>query len=434
VAAKSGTNISAHDRDPLRLFDDFRADVAAGKLPKVSWIASPEAYSEHANWPSNFGAWYISQILDILTSNPEVWSKTVLFINWDENDGDFDHMVPPNPPQGPEYGKSTVSVDAEIFAGDAGNVKGPIGFGARVPLLAISPWSKGGWVNSEVFDHTSLIRFIEKRFESEFPDLVEENITPWRRAVAGDLTSIFDFAKPNHAKVKLPSTAGYKPPDLLPHDSISVLPFNVQLGVPKQEQGQRPARALPYELHVHGAANATDQNFRIVFTNTGDAAAVFQVRSAHVGERPRTYTVEAGKSLADVWSGNSTYDLAVYGPNGFFRSFKGSLLAAPTRTPLEVRAHYSRDDHGGLKLHVVNLGKRHADLSITDVYTGKVHKETLAPREDADCEFDLEESHGWYDVVVRLENDAALEYHFAGHVETGRDSMTDPALGGHASV
>ncbi len=428
VGAKSGTNISAHDRDPLRLFDDFRADVASGKLPKVSWIASPEAYSEHANWPSNFGAWYISQILDILTSNPEVWSKTVLFVNWDENDGGFDHMVPPNPPHGPEYGKSTVSVVDVIFAGNAGNVRGPIGLGARVPLLAISPWSKGGWVNSQVFDHTSLIRFIEKRFESTHPDLTEGNITPWRRAVAGDLTSIFDFATPNHSKVKLPATTGYKPPDLLPHHSIDFKPSNVILGLPNQEPGLRPARALPYELDVHGTANTKNGTFRLVFSNTGDAAAVFQVRSANASDLPRTYTVESGKSLADVWNVASTYDLSVYGPNGYFRSFKGSLVARPTRTQLDVRADYDLDEQGGIALHIGNRGDNRAKISIRDVYTGKVQHATLAPREDREQAYKLTESYGWYDLVVQIDNDETFEYRLAGHVETGRDSMTDPAL------
>ena len=57
----------------------------------------------------------------------------------------------------------------------------------------ISPWSTGGWVNSQLFDHTSLIRFLEARFAEDSPDLIESNITPWRRTVAGDLTSTLDF-------------------------------------------------------------------------------------------------------------------------------------------------------------------------------------------------------------------------------------------------
>jgi phospholipase C len=432
VGAKSGTNISAHNRDPLRLFDDFRADVTSGKLPQVSWIAPPEAYSEHANWPSNFGAWYISQVLDILTANPEVWSKTILFINWDENDGGFDHMVPPTPPQSPEYGKSTVSVENEIFAGDSSFVKGPIGLGTRVPLLAVSPWSKGGWVNSQVFDHTSLIRFIEKRFESEHPDLFEPNITEWRRAVAGDLTSIFDFATPNRKKVTLPSTAGYKPPDLLPHSSINVLPFNVVLGLPKQESGIRLARAVPYSLEVLGAANLKDNTFQLVFQNTGEAAAVFQVRSGNASDVPRSYTVEAGKSLADVWQGTIGYDLSVYGPNGFLRAFKGKLSGSSPFARVEVRSSYDTEDHGGITLHLKNRSEHPIDVNVRNIYTGNENVEFLQPHSERDVEFQLNNTFGWYDLVISGKADTNFEWHLAGHVETGRDSATDPALGGAA--
>jgi phospholipase C len=97
--AKTGTDILAYGRDPFRLLDIFREDVRTGNLPQVSWIAAPEAFTEHPNWPADYGAWYISQFLDILASNPDVWSKTVLFINYDEGGGFFDHLVPPTPPQ-----------------------------------------------------------------------------------------------------------------------------------------------------------------------------------------------------------------------------------------------------------------------------------------------------------------------------------------------
>src|SRR5262249_14997282 len=147
------------------------------------------------------------------TANPEVWSKTVLLYMFDENDGFFDHIVPPTPPRSRAEGISTVDTINELFMGSANYpasvfTPGPYGLGVRVPLIAISPWSKGGWVDSQVFDHTSLIRFIERRF-----GVVEPNITPWRRAVTGDLTSAFDFDSPNKAIVSLPSTAAYQPPN-----------------------------------------------------------------------------------------------------------------------------------------------------------------------------------------------------------------------------
>jgi phospholipase C len=433
--AKTGTNIVAGGT----LFDVFREDVRTGKLPQVSYIASPEAYSEHSNQPANYGAWYISQFLDILTSNPDLWSKTIVFINYDENDGGFDHIVAPTPPQTRANGLSTVDTINEIFPGDASFVSGPIGLGVRVPLIAISPWSKGGYVNSQVFDHTSMIRFIEQRFAAEHPGLFEPNITPWRRAVAGDLTSIFNFATPNDHKVRLPSTAAYMPPDVITdpaantgHASYPVTLSNVLPGVPAQEPGVRPARALPYELHVLGMANFTDKTFHLQFANTGSAAAVFHVRSGHVAELPRSYTVEEDKSLADNWSvGTSTYDLSVYGPNGFLRSFKGSVDGRTVRSRLHVRPAYDTEGQGGISLNIVNSGEHTAAVTVLDAYTGEEVKQLLAPREDMGHEWSLSAFHGWYDLIIRVDGDDAFEYRLAGHVETGRDSMTDPVLGGY---
>ena len=155
---------------PTRLMDIFRDDVRRGRLPQVSWIVAPEAYCEHPNWQPDFGSWYVSQVVDILASNPEVWSKMALFITYDEEGGFFDHLVPPTPPQSRAEGRSTVSTTNEIFAGNADHPAGPYGLGIRVPTLVVSPWSRGGWVNSELFDHTSLVRFLEARFAHHHPD------------------------------------------------------------------------------------------------------------------------------------------------------------------------------------------------------------------------------------------------------------------------
>ena len=158
--ARRGTNISAPGASFDALFDDLRQDVRENRLPQVSWIVAPEAFSEHGNWPANHGAWYISRVLDALTSNPEVWSRTALFVMYDENDGFFDHVIPPTPPRWAADGGSTVDASNEIFPGNADHPSGPYGLGVRVPMIVVSPWSKGGWVCSEVFDHTSLIRLL----------------------------------------------------------------------------------------------------------------------------------------------------------------------------------------------------------------------------------------------------------------------------------
>jgi phospholipase C len=418
--ALQGTNISASGT----LLDQFRADIAAGKLPQVSWIVAPEAFTEHPNWPANYGAWYVSQFLDALTENPEIWSKTVLFLMYDENDGFFDHMVPPTPPVSRANGLSTVETTNEVFAGNSDFEAGPIGLGVRVPMIVISPWSKGGYVNSQVFDHTSLIRFIEARFGIEEP-----NITPWRRAVCGDLTSTLDFRTPNHDAVPLPPTSAYVPPDNIRHpDYAPTLPA-VQ-STPKQEKGLRPARALPYELHVEGEADVSEGSLKIRFHNTGSAAAVFQVRTGLTQDGPWTYTVGPHTHLFDTWNvtnaGETAYDLSVYGPNGFFRSFKGTDVAN-----LSVRSNvHPSPDRPGITLEIRNRGSVTEKVLVTCYYDKTCVTLSIEPGRTAVWHFSLEQTYGWYDLTIAVESDTTFRRELAGHVETGADSTSDPALGG----
>src|SRR3984957_12943879 len=186
------------------LLHQFRRDVSEGKLPTVSWLSAPEAFSDHPTSPW-YGAWYVSEVMDILTKNPEVWKKTIFILTYDENDGYFDHAPSyvAADPKRPETGKASSSIDTsldymykedELAQGvsheEARN--GPIGMGFRVPMVVASPWSRGGWVNSQLFDHTSMIQFLEEFVkEKTGKQVVEENISAWRRSVSGDLTSVF---------------------------------------------------------------------------------------------------------------------------------------------------------------------------------------------------------------------------------------------------
>ena len=425
---KTGTNIVAFNRDPFKLLDIFRDDVTQGKLPQVSWIAAPEAYCEHPNFPADYGAWYISQFLDILVSNPDVWSKTALFINYDEGGGFFDHLVPPTPPQSDDEGASTVTTVNEIFPGDQNHPSGPYGLGTRVPLFVVSPWSKGGWVNSQVFDHTSLIRFIEARFAKHYLPLIETNITPWRRAVAGDLTTAFNFVTPNDALPALPSTATFLPPDKVRHpDDIPVPPLNQS--PPQQEPGVRFARALPYALHATGSVNIGDGAFAIEFANAGLATAVFHVRSGNGADGPRTYTVEPHKQLADSWDvaaiGASDYGVSVYGPNGFFRAFKGGV--SDTRAKLGVRATYN-ETSVAITLKLSNEGAQPARVHVLDKYTGNTIELDLKPHQSASKSWPLTLTFGWYDLLITVDQDPGFECQLAGHLETGQASISDPAM------
>ena len=174
---------------------DFMLDVANGTLPQVSWVYTTIVQSEHPPAPPTYGEQTASQIVGALTSNSDLWSKTALFITWDENGGFFDHVPPPTPPAGTpgEYVTAATLPDA------AESIRGPIGLGFRVPLLIVSPFARGGLVSSDVFDHTSLLRFLETRFGAEVP-----NLSPWRRSAVGDLTSAFNFAAPDASVPALP--------------------------------------------------------------------------------------------------------------------------------------------------------------------------------------------------------------------------------------
>ncbi|WP_206784955.1 phosphocholine-specific phospholipase C [Amycolatopsis sp. MtRt-6] len=399
--ARTGTNAKAGEG----YFDRLRADVKAGQLPQVSWITAPEAFCEHPNWPVNYGAWYIAQVLDALTANPDVWSKTALFITYDENDGFFDHVVPPYA----TAGQSTVDTTGEIFAGSAANPAGPYGLGQRVPMIVVSPWSKGGYVCSETFDHTSIIRFVERRF-----GVREPNISAWRRSVCGDLTSAFDFARTDTRVPALPDTAGYEPPDRKRHpDYVPEVPANAVL--PKQEPGLRPARALPYDLAVDAQAGAA---LNLTFGNQGRAGATFYVVSP--GGEPRTYTAGAGCSLDAALPFSGGYDYTAHGPNGFVRQFRGGGVAGP-----EVSAR-PEGRSGNLALVLTNSGTTPVRLTLTDSYGRRSTSRLLRPGARVVEVVDTRRSGNWYDVSVVSDRDPRFLRRLAGHVETGRPSTSDP--------
>jgi len=429
--ARIGTNVANGDS----YFDLLQADVDAGTLPQVSWIVAPEAFTEHSNWPANYGAWYVAQVLDILTSNPDLWSKTALFITYDENDGFFDHVVPPYAPWSSSVGQSTVDTTNEYFEGGGNYGPGPYGLGNRVPMIVVSPWTRGGWVCSEVFDHTSLIRFIERRFGEGNPALTETNITPWRRAVCGDLTSAFDFVTPNAGLPSLPTTSGYVPPDQDRHDDYVPTPPAHQ-SLPLQEAGVRPARALPYEFGVSGRIDADNGRYWLDFDNTGSAAASFQVYGGNRTDGPWSYTAGAGESVSDYWSAvavtHGIYDLSVYGPNGFLRTFSGDMNLATSGNGASPEVTASYDAIGdSLVLHVVNDGAADCTLTLATNHYADAAPQTYAVAAGASIDIDwpLGASAHWYDITLTSDHDKWYQRRLAGHIETGQPSTSDPAYG-----
>ena len=409
--------------------DKLREDVVAGRLPQVSWIVAPAADSEHPG-PSSpaQGADYTARVLDALTADPKVWARTALLVMFDENDGFFDHMPPPAPPSrgtdGKPLGGSTVDLtgmhhlvrNPTEAKSERDDLMGrPYGLGPRVPLYVISPWSRGGWVDSQVFDHTSVIRFLEARF-----GVMEPNIAPWRRAVCGDLTSCFDFSTPNDNPFPaLPPTREVAArAHALPGRTKPPTPTAVV--APIQDQGTRPSRALPYALAADGRVR--DGAISLTFANTGRSAAVLHVYDRlRLDAVPRRYTLAPGTSLEDAWPAGA-HDLWVLGPNGFHRHLAGQDEG------VEIVA---RADGETLALQAVNTGKAPRALSV-ETRDGEVWRVTLAPGDTASKAFPTVK--GWYDLTARLDDAPTWMRRLSGRIETGRDSISDPWMGGPAAL
>ncbi|HEX4009481.1 MAG TPA: alkaline phosphatase family protein [Solirubrobacteraceae bacterium] len=183
--------------------NDFAADVKAGSLPSVSWIIPPLGFDEHPSSAPANGMYFTSLVLDALTSNPAVWSRTALFLMYDENDGWFDHVAPPTAPPG-TAGEYLTATPPQVGDPDPGtlSIAGPLGLGVRVPMLVVSPFSRGGHINSDVFDHTSQLQLVSERFGVEVP-----NVSAWRRSTVGDLTSTLFASETNASVPSLPATA-----------------------------------------------------------------------------------------------------------------------------------------------------------------------------------------------------------------------------------
>jgi phospholipase C len=437
-----------------RDLDKLKEDVLNGTLPQISWIVATAEGSEHPG-PSSpaQGADYTAKVLDALTANPDVWSKTVLFINFDENDGFFDHVPPAAAPSYTTWsadpaaavlaGASTVSTEGEYhnyiqaYNDDASEVQWmhrPYGMGPRVPMYVLSPWSKGGWVNSQVCDHTSVIRFMEARF-----GVMEPNISAWRRAVSGDLTSAFNFADPNNTEFfkSLPDTnAVAVRARALPGRTTPLPPGTPAL--PTQTQGARPSRALPYELHVTASVAPLTQQVTLSFDNTGKTAAVFHVYDRlHLDRIPARYTVEADKTLKGTWTLTTdagAYDLWVLGPNGFHRHFTGNAktLAVGTQANPEVQVCYDVAN-GDLIVKLRNTGTADCNVNVVaNAYITSARSETVKANAEVQMIWPLKDNGYWYDFTLTVPALKGFTRRFAGRLETGKHSISDPAMFGTA--
>lgn len=458
--AKPGSSIYENGMRHWSL-KDLEDQVKNNTLPQVSWVLPSQINSEHPGAPSSpyRGSNFTHEVLAAITSNPEVWSKTVFFLTFDENDGLFDHIPAPAPPSynldDTLAGKSTIDLAGMYFNNDkgtsefpnpfnadsvnaaeraktrtyqdksdtiSGNIR-PWGMGPRVPLYIISPWSKGGWMCSQVADHTSIGQFIEKRFDLNIPA-----ISPWHRAVSSDLSSAFDFKTPNDRVFpKMPDTSNYESLDnaskLLPKTEPPASPSALY-----QEKGARYSRALPYRLYTQLEMLANEKKIRLHFNNEGEAGAVYHVYDLkHLDRIPRRYTVEAGKSLFDDWDTSNdqgVYDLEVHGTNGYFHRFSGSVDANEP----EISLKYDSKE-GGISVKIHNPHDSMINLSaISNSYNYTVPESiSIKPGSTEKLNWLLTKSGNWYD--FSLKSDKGFHHRFAGRVETGKHSISDPAMG-----
>ncbi|WP_093798881.1 phosphocholine-specific phospholipase C [Streptomyces sp. Wb2n-11] len=404
VATLSGEERSLFERGLRRvetggLAGHFRADVAAGRLPEVSYLVPSAVDSEHPGSSSPVAsASLVYQVLDALASHPDVWRHTVVLINYDENDGFFDHVPPPVPP---------ADNTDERWQGR------PTGLGIRVPMLVVSPWTVGGYVCSEVFDHTSVIRFLER-----WTGVEEPNITPWRRTVTGDLTSAFDFKRGRRQpEVERPGaippfTGRWRPvPPLEQH-------------MPAQEEGTRPARPLPYQPDAHGKAEGGV--FKVTLSNTGRASAHFALYP-YAGEFavPQHRDVK-GTARWDVPLAKDAYRFTITGPNGFRREFAGTEAgAAEVSSYLDARdrdLHLTLVNRGGEPLTFTVRTLAYADEA--DLDERRPREVTVKPGRSRTVVHSAADAHGWYDLDITVTGDDAFRRRLMGHIENGRASVS----------
>lgn len=445
----------------------FREDVKNGALPTVTWLAAPGNFSDHPASPW-YGAWYVSEVMDILTKNPEVWKKTIFILNYDENDGYFDHIAPFVPPHSakPETGKCSAGMDTSVEhitkaqeekRGKSDRLKreSPIGLGFRVPMVVASPWSRGGWVNSEVFDHTSCLQFLETFLSKKTGKTVKEtNISDWRRAVCGDLSS--SFRPYNGEKISYPASlnrnqtvqaihqARFKPLPLnfkaLNPEEIDAFNKNTDSlpAFPKQEKGTRRACALPYQLYASGRVDKAGENFSMAIKTGPMSGAPFNVYAAGsyrdaTGNtqqmRSWAFALVQNDEISYSWPlnafENGTYNLNLNGPNGFSRSFRGD------KNDPELQVELSYLKSGDVTISISNQSTTTGyEIRLRDQLNPQESKSiAVGPGQHIKHSLSLQASLHWYDLKISCKDFPEFTRHFAGRVETGRPGFTDPKMG-----
>jgi phospholipase C len=382
----------------------FISDCAAGTIPRVSWIVAPFEYSEHPTASPSYGAHYVRTVLESLMSNQSLWESTALFVTYDEHDGYFDHVLPGSP---------ETTVTNEFISGL------PIGPGPRVPMIVCSPWTRGGFVDSNSYDHTSMLRFLETWTGVKAP-----NVTAWRRSVTGDLTAAFDFAHPDFSVPTLPDTV----PLITQSDAEKsfpavTAPAEGAQAMPAQEAGTRPHR--PSQLMPHADVTVNRSAFTVTATmsNTGHVgASLFVFPDKFQAASATPFTVVKGASKTYQWTAakqdNYGYAFSIYGPDGFVRSFAGDIIPASTTTGQipRVAATPVTGHARSLRLTLANDGTKTVTYTLTvNDYAGTSRTLTVGARGSASVRWPVD-ADGYYDVIITANTSDGFTRRYAGRI------------------
>jgi phospholipase C len=373
----------------------FAADVAAGTLPKVSWLIASTAKSEHPSKSPAPGEALTSTLLAALWSNPNVAHDTVFILTYDENGGFFDHVPAPFPPAG---------TPQEYLAGL------PIGLGPRVPTVIISPWTRGGRVCSALLDHTSILRFLET-----WTGIVETNISAWRRTVCGDLTAAFDFTRPDFTVPTLPAVDDADCPGV-----VSPKPPAVQIP-PAQESAIRELLPLPNRPDAFLRRDPTIGAVTITLTNTGTAAAHFAVNA--IGNPPAPFDIapQSAQTTALSVAAGAAYDIQCTGPAGFSRRYVGLNT---TDAPFEASTTLD-PANGGVALTLKNPTAASVTLTVTNSLAPEFHwLANLAPGGQTNLPVAAALISGKYDLTVTAPAAPDFISRFSGRIVAAPPALT----------
>ncbi|HEY3906400.1 MAG TPA: phospholipase C, phosphocholine-specific [Streptosporangiaceae bacterium] len=381
----------------------FVADATAGTLPQVSWIVAPDNYTEHPAASPSYGAHYVRTVLEALMGNQELWNSTALFVTYDEHDGYFDHIVPPAP---------DASVTNEFIGGL------PIGFGNRVPMIICSPWTRGGFVDSNTYNHTSMLQFLET-----WTGARALNVTDWRRSISGDLTAAFDFENPDFSIPNLPDTV----PLITQSDAEKAFPKVAtpppgQQAFPVQEAGTRPHRPAANMTLADATVDRTSGLVTAKLSVRGKVGVSLAVYPDNFAPQTATqFTVTRGHDQHYTWDTTLTggnYAFSVYGPDGFLSSFAGAVVpASQTKGRVPKITARQRNGHKGiLVLTLENDGHEPVTYSLTPGdYSGQPQAIGVARGGKQAVDWPTN-ADGYYDVIITADSGDGFLRRYAGRI------------------